>query len=97
MSDTIPNTLNNLNNEQDIEIFLNCPHCNEIFMTTEKTIACAIYRHAVLKSNMEQINPHSSKEDCDRLFSEGLVYGCAKPFKIIKNNGEYIAIICDYI
>jgi uncharacterized C2H2 Zn-finger protein len=82
----------------DPEIYLLCPHCGELFMTTEKTIACTIYRHAVLKSNMEQINPHSPKEECDRLIEQDLVYGCAKPFRVIKNeNKEYIAIVCDYI
>jgi hypothetical protein len=81
----------------DVEIYLNCPHCGLMFMTTERTIACTIYRHAVLKSNMEQINPHASKEECNAFLNSGLVYGCAGPFRIIKVNGLYEAVVCEYI
>ncbi len=87
--------------DTDENIFLTCPHCGDLFITTEKTIACAIYRHAAYRENMIQINPHETKEECDRLFTNNLVFGCAKPFKVIKkeNNGstEYEAIACDYI
>ncbi len=82
---------------QSEEIILNCPHCGGIFITTEQTIACAIYRHAVLKSNMTQINPHASKEECNFLLNNDMVYGCAGPFRIIKNDAKYFAIVCEYI
>ena len=60
-----------------------CPHCKEHVLIEQ--INCAIFRHAVLKSNNQQINPHSSKEICDNLFNNKQIYGCSKPFKIIKN------------
>lgn len=81
-------------------ILLKCPNCGNFFITAENDINCAIYRHAALKSNMEQIDPHMSKDDCDKLIKEGLVYGCAKPFKIIKKESldfPYEAVKCDYI
>ncbi len=81
----------------DVIIYLDCPHCGHLFMTTENTLACAIYRHAVLKSNMEQINPHSSEEECKNFIDNDLIYGCGKPFRVIKKDNNYEAIICDYI
>lgn len=82
----------------DTDIFLQCPSCGDIFMTTEKTINCSIYRHAIFKNNMQQLNPHASKEECDRVIKENLVFGCAKPFKVIKNNeNKYETVVCDYI
>ncbi len=86
--------------QNDIEILLPCPHCGYLFITTKLTICCAIYRHAVLKTTMQQINPHATKEECDRLVEENAVFGCAKPFRVIKKDNsadEYEAIICDYI
>ncbi len=79
-------------------ISLDCPHCSCQFMVMENEIACAIFRHAIYKNTFEQINPHMPKEECDTLFEEGKVYGCAKPFRLEKNEeGEYIAVVCDYI
>jgi hypothetical protein len=72
-----------------------CPHCNN-FVLIEK-IDCAIFRHGVLKEKNEQINPHSSKELCDYYLTNNLIYGCGKPFKILKKDNIYIAEICDYI
>ena len=64
----------------------------------EKDIACAIFRHGVFKKNGKQINPHAPKKVCDRLFTKGLIYGCGKPFKLIKDtSGNYITIICGYV
>ena len=74
-----------------------CPHCKEYVIIEQ--VNCAIFRHGVFKSNMSQINPHLSKSECDNLATNGLIYGCGKPFKIIKENGknEWKAIDCDYI
>lgn len=75
-----------------------CPHCEEYVIIKENEINCAIFRHAVLKSNLQQISPHATKEQCDDFLKNDLVYGCCKPFKLVKNNkNEYVAIICDYI
>jgi len=76
-------------------IIVSCPHC-QLFVEIEE-INCAIFRHAVLKKTNKQINPHSSKEDCDRYIANNMIIGCGKPFKIINENNEYKAIECDYI
>tara|TARA_Y100001958_G_C21015390_1_gene393894 strand:+ start:373 stop:585 length:213 start_codon:yes stop_codon:yes gene_type:complete len=59
---------------------------------------CKIYRHGVYKDTLLQIDPHMKKPDCDQLARDGLIYGCGKPFKIIKiayNN--YKISKCEYI
>jgi hypothetical protein len=52
-----------------------------------------------IEISQECINIHGiSKEICDSLFSQNLIYGCGKPFKIDINSGEtYNVIICEYI
>ena len=74
---------------------IKCPHCKK-YIFIEK-INCAIFRHAVYKSNNEQVNPHLNKIECQKLIENNLVYGCCLPFKIIEENNKFIAIICDYI
>ena len=75
-----------------------CPHCAEYIEVDESQINCAIFRHAVLKENMQQINPHAPELECADLVSSNKVYGCAGPFRIIKKeNGTYVAEKCDYI
>lgn len=74
-----------------------CPHCKDFIEII--SINCGIFRHGYLKKNLTQINPHLPKNECDRLFNEGLIYCCGKPFRVVKknNSNEYEAIICDYI
>jgi len=75
---------------------ITCPHCSNLMLIVE--LNCKIFRHAALKSNGEQINPHASKEDCEKLIEDDAIYGCGKPFQIQTNElNEFIAIICDYI
>ena len=76
-------------------IVVTCPHC-KLFIEIEE-INCAIFRHGVLKNTNKQINPHSSKEDCDRYVKNNMIIGCGKPFKLIHINNEYKTEICDYI
>jgi len=72
-----------------------CPHCKEPVEILE--VNCAIFRHAIFRNGI-QIPPHSPKEQCDRFIQQGLVYGCAKPFRIFqKSDGEWQAEECDYI
>ena len=80
-------------------IMIKCPHCNEYIIIYKKDFNCKIFRHGVYKNNNKQINPHLNKNECDRLFKEGLIYGCGKPFKLIINEQEnkYLTEICDYI
>jgi hypothetical protein len=44
-----------------------------------------------------QIPPHENKINCDKLVADDMVYGCAKPFQIIKKDDIYVVEICDYI
>jgi hypothetical protein len=72
-----------------------CPHCNLYVLIHE--INCAIFRHGVYKKDNQQMNPHASKEECDKCINENLIIGCGKPFKLVLENNVYNAIICDYI
>jgi hypothetical protein len=72
-----------------------CPRCQIPVEILE--INCAIFRHAIYKDTFKQIDPHLSKERCDYLINNKLVYGCGKPFKLIKENETFKAIICEYI
>jgi len=74
---------------------ISCPHCNEQILIEQ--LNCRIFRHGVLKSNNQQMNAHSSKQECDNLISQNAIYGCGKPFRIITENDEHRAEKCDYI
>jgi len=77
---------------------INCPHCHDCIII--ESINCGIFRHGIYKNNInEQLNPHSSKELCDRLALEDKIYGCGKPFKVSKTDtiNELLVEICDYI
>jgi hypothetical protein len=69
---------------------LPCPHCGGEIQIIE--LNCKIFRHAVYKDG-KQLDPHASKELCDLVVKENLVYGCAKPFQIVDGK----AVKCDYI
>ena len=78
-------------------VIVNCPHCKEYVLVYLKEFNCKIFRHGTLKKTLKQIEPHLSKEKCDLLKSKDLIYGCGKPFKLVKKEGKTIAVICDYI
>jgi len=79
-------------------IVIECPHCQGHIQIFKNEINCTIFRHAVYKNTFQQVNPHASKEECERLINEGKILGCCKPFKInMKMNGDYEVVICDYI
>lgn len=83
--------------ENDTYIF-ECPHCHQYVEVNRNEINCRIFRHAVYKNNMQQINPHASKEECDYLRETDKIYGCAKPFIFnTKNDGNFTVEICEYI
>ena len=83
-------------NNKDLCII--CPHCDKPIMVYVKDINCAIFRHGVLKETGNQIDPHASKEICDSLAKEGKIYGCGKPFKLVRQDSvTYIAQKCEYI
>lgn len=77
-------------------LIIQCPHCGLQIIIEQ--INCAIFRHGMLKLTGEQIPPHSSKTTCDQLIQMDLVYGCAKPFRLVQDSsGCWIGVICDYI
>ena len=59
-----------------------CPHCGLQVQVLRNEVCCTIFRHAALKDTLAQINPHTSKEECDRLTAAGAIVGCGKPFKM---------------
>ena len=86
----------------DSMIIKQCPHCKDYIIVKETELNCKIFRHGTYKNNLEQINPHLPKEDCDKLIEKDLIYGCGKPFRLninTKTNGviNYTTEICDYI
>jgi hypothetical protein len=73
-----------------------CPHCEDP-VSIEK-LNCCIFRHGTLIASGKQIEPHSSKELCDFYVLKNKIFGCGKPFQIVKNDkGELVAVICGYI
>jgi hypothetical protein len=72
-------------------MLVQCPHCKDYVWIEQMN--CRIFRHACYL-NGEPIPPHSTKEECDSLVENKLVYGCAKPFQILVT-GE--VVICEYI
>jgi hypothetical protein len=78
-------------------ILIECPHCKEQIQIFKNEINCSIFRHAVFKDTMEQVNPHLSKDECERLKEADRVFGCCKPFKIVIKDNQYYGEICDYI
>ncbi len=78
-------------------ILVSCPYCNGPIIIGKNELNCCIFRHAVYKRDMTPIHPHMTKDQCERLLKDGLIWGCARPFRILRNNDQYIAEICDYI
>ena len=83
-------------NEDFLQI--ECPHCLQQIIIMKNEINCAIFRHGVLKSNGVQMPPHLEKRICDELVRRNLIYGCGKPFQLVKNvNNVIVPVICGYI
>ena len=101
--------MKNKNNRKEVMSFIiKCPHCDQHIEILE--INCQIFRCGIFKDSYQQISPHLPKEICDQLSSEEKIYGCGKPFRLIKTplfkiNEEitvleesvWIPQICDYI
>ena len=78
------------------ELVVECPHCKEC-VVIEK-LNCHIFRHGVLRETGKQMDPHAPKEVCDELSTNNQIFGCGKPFKVVKKeDGIYISEICEYI
>lgn len=74
-----------------------CPHCSDYIETERKQLNCKIFRHGVYKANGIQVPPHSKKPLCDRIFHQGQIYGCGKPYQIYKDDKNWRVRKCDYI
>lgn len=78
-----------------------CPHCLNVVIIEQ--FNCCIFRHGMYKDNFNQIPPHLPKQECDDLKNKDLIFGCGKPFQILRDNSEPTNIdkmkivICDYI
>ena len=73
---------------------MTCPHCRDYVVIFKNELNCKIFRHAMYKDSYRQVSPHLSKEECDKLISEGKVYGCCKPFRWVN---EHTLEDCGYI
>ena len=84
--------------EQDIlkEIVVFCPHCKDPIIIEK--LNCCIFRHGTLIASGRQIEPHATKELCDFYVLRNKIYGCGKPFQIVKDEkGVLVAVVCGYI
>ena len=78
------------------DLVVACPHCYDTILIS--AINCQIFRHGAYKANNEQIPPHTSQAECERLAGGDLIYGCGKPFRIVKNEiNENVVTVCGYI
>jgi hypothetical protein len=74
-----------------------CPYCDIIIEVEKNQLNCKIFRCGIMKSNGIQVNPHTSKTECDYLSDNNLVWGCCKPFRFIEvENNNYVEK-CEYI
>lgn len=77
-----------------------CPHCGGIVLVPYGSVNCQIFRHAVLKRTLQQINPHAPRDECERLVAQDAIFGCGKPFRISRGAGDTdwtVVDECDYI
>jgi hypothetical protein len=75
-----------------------CPHCNGDIIIHNNDLNCGIFRHGFYVIDYQQIDPHLPEIECTRLFEQGLIYGCGRPFRIIMNNNNDLIIeACDYL
>ena len=62
-------------------MIVTCPWCSEFVLIED--IGCGIFSHSVMKDTMKQLNSLTSKEQCDYLKYNDLIFGCAGQFRII--------------
>jgi hypothetical protein len=86
--------------KDNVYIF-NCPHCLGSIVVQCQDVNCQIFRHAVLKNEGTQVNPHASRQELQVLKNNDLLYGCGGPFRMIKDPEHSVhwshAVACDYI
>lgn len=75
-----------------------CPHCHQGVIVYSNEIKCSIFRHGFNIRTQQQIHPHGSKSECDRLALLPDIVGCCKPFKMIHiSDTQYRVEACDYV
>ena len=87
--------MNKLNLVEDF-FFFNCPNCNEEIIVNKNELNCKIFRHAIFKDSYKQIDPHLQKIYCDKLVEEDKIFGCSKPFEIVRRDVKLYVVKCDY-
>ena len=79
-------------------LIFHCPHCKMLVEVLKIQTNCCIFRHGVYKRNGQQLAPHAKKVECERLVQDQLIYGCGKPFQLIKTAKGITSVVeCDYI
>ena len=82
----------------DVLLTLTCPHCLDPLQVAVGEINCGIFRHAVLRATMTQVNPHAPKSVCDTLAATGSIYGCGQPFAVRRtSDGGFVTEKCEYV
>ena len=77
-----------------------CPHCEQLVSVRVQEVNCAIFRHGNFKDSLKPIDPHLCKDECDRLAANDLIFGCGKPFQLVRSadgDNNYSVQICGYI
>lgn len=101
----------NTDNKVEFDSTLNCyvflcPHCQTFIQVERNAINCAIFRHGYFYNREQtgqltltnQMNPHTPKEECERLVRENKIVGCGKPFQLVRGeSNSYLVKICNYI
>ena len=90
------NPIDELKLDTTNNIIIECPHCDLMVQTDIKEINCKIFRHGISKHNYEQIDSHLSKAQCDEYKAQNLIYGCGKPYELVKIGNKWHAIKCEY-
>ncbi len=63
-------------------ILVHCPHCSQLIEI--ESINCAIFRCGIYRTTGQQVSPHAPKAECDRLAAEQQIWGCGKPFRLVR-------------
>lgn len=83
---------------EDGSYFMLCPHCGGALNVLPNEVNCQIFRHGIVKTTRQQVNPHTPKQECDRLAETDYIFGCGKPFRIFARDGKWAYVDkCDYI
>jgi len=72
---------------------IQCLNCQVSIWVPVNQINCRIFRCGVYKADSQPIHPHLSKDECTRLVSENLIFGCGTAFYFDGTNLR----LCEYI